>query len=146
MFNNENGLDFPKEMKKNIIENIYQNQYYKNIIITIEYGFKVNFSRSDELKQYDNLLGIVFYQNNIFLINKNFDSFIQVYQDNLKKPKNKAKELQCLLVLTNKNVKISEKDENLKLSSLKNPNVENLLKYNCLRPSDIFVYVIYNIK
>ena len=146
MFNNENGLDFPKEMKKNIIENIYQNQYYKNIIITIEYGFKVNFSRSDELKQYDNLLGIVFYQNNIFLINKNFDSFIQVYQDNLKKPKNKTKELQSLLVLTNKNVKISEKDENLKLSSLKNPNVENLLKYNCLRPSDIFVYVIYNIK
>ncbi len=146
MFNNENGLDFPKEMKKNIIENIYQNQYYKNKIITIEYGFKVNFSRFEELKQYENLLGIVFYQNTMFLINKNFDSFIQVYQDNLKKTKNKAKELQSLLVLTNKNVKISEKNENLKLPSLNNPDVEALLKYNCLRPSDIFVYVIYNIK
>ena len=144
MFNNENELNFSSKEKNDIIKNITKNKYYNNKAITIEYSYKVNFTRIYELRNYDNLLGIVFYKKKMFLINKNLDSFIQIYND---KKKSKNEELNSFYALIFQNKIISKKDENLKniIPSSTQANLSYLLNYYNNRPSDIFIYSIYEI-
>ena len=148
MFNNEIALILPKEVKKDIINLISKNNWYKNKKITIEYIFRVNFSRINEFDYYytNNLLGIIFFKNELFFINNRLEQKIHIYNKRDKNSKNKL--LSLLGYINEKNKNIIDIDENLYKSydsSTKKLTYSNLLEYNKNRPSDIFIFSILEI-
>ena len=148
MFNNEIALILPKEVKKDIINLISKNNWYKNKKITIEYIFRVNFSRINEFDYYytNNLLGIIFFKNELFFINNRLEQKIHIYNKRDKNSKNKL--LSLLGYINEKNKNIIDIDENLYKSydsSTKKLTYSNLLDYNKNRPSDIFIFSILEI-
>ena len=145
MFNNEKELILPKNEKRNIIESIQKHEWYKNKKITIEYLFRAHFLRNEELSFYEELLGLVFYKNAMFLINNKLDSKIIMHKDF--NPKKGLDKLSILLLYANrKPIDIKEENEDIKnFCSNEKPEFNDLIKYNMQRPSDIFIFAIYEI-
>lgn len=148
IFKNETALVLPKEVKIKIIKKINSNKYYQGKKITIEYVFRANFLRINELYNYycKDLLGIVFYKGEIFLINNQLEEKITMFNNVSNKNDDK---LFSIFKYINKNcdniMDIDENIDNLSFSSTTKPNYKELITYNLNRPSDIFIFAIYEI-
>lgn len=148
IFNNENPLILPEKVKNRIIEIIGENKNYDKKKIIIEYIFRANFSRIYELNDYSNLLGITFYKGFMFLINNKLDSTFIIYSSSKYKPtkreENEKKEAFLgLFGMMNKILK--KKEDEIFSSSNSKSTYDDLLKFNQQKPSDIFVFSIYEI-
>ena len=141
MFKDEKKLILPSNELKKIIQTINKATFFENKKIIIEYIFKVNFSEYENLYSCnDDLIGICFYKNNIFLFNKKLGSRIKILPTN-KKEKNT---LNDLLNYINDNIEINFYNK-IDYSS-DDYSFDNLMKYNVNKPSDIFVFAIYEVK
>jgi len=138
LFRNEKPLILSKQKKNEIIQAIKNSQFYKNKNITIEYIFRVNFSRIKNFHLCDNsLVGIIFYKQKTFIINNKLD-------------------VELIMTTKNQNDKIDEITSNLyklffsnKLKEsddvITHPNLESLLTEKSNKPSNIFVFSIYEL-
>ena len=147
IFDNEIPLILTEDIKNKIIQKIINNNNYKEKKIIIEYIFRANFNRIYELYKYTDLLGITFFKGFIVLINDKFDSTIDILSisDNIKKKEKEKDNVLCeIYKYINKNIK-KEEENSLIISSDKKPDFALLLKYNIYKPSDIFIFSIYEI-
>ena len=141
MFKEEKELTLPMDELNTITKTINSTEFFKNKKIIIEYIFKVNFFEYENLYSCnDDLIGICFYKKNIFLFNKKLGSRIKILSTNQKEKKT----LNDLLNYINDNIEINiDKDNDY---SSNNYTFDNLMKYNLNKPSEIFVFAIYEIK
>ena len=133
-------LDNKKDIKKDIIKIIKDSAFLKDKKITIEYAFRIRFCDFYNLfsdKDNKDLLGVCFYQGKMLLINFNLSTKITIVPED-KEGKVLKNFVNYVIRYTQDNEKETDYPE--KISSL-----ENLLKYNQNRPSEIFAFKIYEI-
>ena len=139
IFNN-NPLIIKNSIKDIIIEKINNVNLYKNKKIIIEYSFTSAFSYAFELYYYEKLIGLFFYKGKLFLIFKFLSSILEIY------PENKDEEEPNLYkMIYEANFNEGRNIHKSLSKNLKSQTMENLLKYNVNRPSDIYIYSIYEI-
>ena len=105
----------------------------------IEFIFQIPFSECMEFlkNKNNNLLGLVFYRNQIALLNSKFKNRIEILKISGNSNKNYLDEI-CKLMVTAPN------DDKLDKTN-SNPILENLIKFNTCKPSNLFVFLIYEI-
>ena len=137
VFKDEKPLILTEKVTNEIIDTIKNSDYYKDKNIIIKYIFRAVFSRTKELLECDNnLIGIVFYKSKIFLIHNKLDSIVKMVDEN---PNEKEKRLCFYDLVFKKEPEINEESDII----IKEPKLENLLKYSLKKPSNVFVFSIY---
>ena len=135
----EGELELEEKTKKIIIEKLNKTEDFKGKKIIIQYAYKLTFFQYDNLFSCnDDLFGICAYKNNIFLIYKKLEYIITSLSDD----KNQNNILNDLLNYINM-AKNRKKDN---YSTSKIPNFQNLLDFYIEKPSEIFVFAIYETK
>ena len=138
----ENGeLVLTKEIRADIIKIIQNSNFFKNKKITIEFAFRIKFIDFFNLfldTKNTDLLGIYFYETKLFIINFNLNSKITIVSKNEEQK-----------ILSNFwhyiNGYNPEKDKETSDYPEKVPSLDNLMKYNINKPSEIFVFRIYEL-
>ena len=132
-------LILSEEIENKIINHLNKIDFYKNKKIHLEYIFRANLCRIWELDDCDKFfLGIIFYKKNLFIINKELNSNIEMICSH---ENEKQSELLNLLMYIN-NIKKGKIDLN---ETIKKPDLKQLMNYYENKPSDIFVFRIYEI-
>ncbi len=126
-------------MKSKIIEIIKKENADKRNI-TIEYAFSENLLFYFELMDFEDLIGLIFFKSNIFIVSPNFN--VKVISDKTDKEIEEATQRLAFLLL---NIKQNYRNKNLNTSPKDKKEPSNLLKYNQNAPSDLFVFKIYDI-
>ena len=139
LYKNEKPLILTKDIYQKVIDLIKTNSFYKNKKILIEFIFQIPFSECMEFlkNKNNNLLGLVFYRNQIALLNSKFKNRIEILKISGNSNKNYLDEI-CKFMVTAPN------DDKLDKTN-SNPILENLIKFNTCKPSNLFVFLIYEI-
>ena len=138
-FGNDSSLELDDDLKSKIIEIIKKENADKRNI-TIEYAFSENLLFYFELMDFEDLIGLIFFKSNIFIVSPNFN--IKVISDKTDKEIEEATQRLAFLLL---NIKQNYRNKNLNTSPKDKKEISNLLKYNQNAPSDLFVFKIYDI-
>lgn len=139
LFKNEKPLILSIRKKNEIIQAIKNSKFYRNKNITIEYIFRVNFSR---IKYFylcdDRLVGIIFYRQKTFIINNKLD--VELIMIKNSPNNNNIDEITSNLYKLFFSNEIEESDDVIAF-----PNMAKLLEENSNEPSNIFVFSIYEL-
>ena len=131
-------------VKQKIMLEINKIESLKNKPKVLEYVFQIPFSEINNINLYDNLLGIFAFSGELILFYNN-QNIIKLYpvEKNIKESKiDKIK----LLIFDNSYIGLKEDIHDYLKSEKKVQSIKNLIMYNTFRPSDVFVYCIYNIE
>ena len=138
-FGNDSTLELDDNLKSKIIGIIKKETKNKGKI-TIEYAFSENLLFYFELMDFEDLIGLIFFKSNIFIVSPNFK--IKVISDKSEKEKEAATQTLAVELL---NIKQNYRNKNFNAQSQVKKDLSNLLKYNQHAPSDLFVFKIYEI-
>jgi len=138
-FGNDSTLELDDILKSKII-NIIKKETINKGKITIEYVFSENLLFYFELMDFEDLIGLIFFKSNIFIVSPNFK--IKVISDKSEKEKEAVTQTLALELL---NIKQNYRNKNFNAQSKVKKDLSNLLKYNQHAPSDLFVFKIYEI-
>ena len=133
-------------VKNKIIKYLHQIESFKNKKLTIEFVFKIPFLEINNINLYRNLFGILAYSGKLFLFydNKNIIELYHQKNKQNKSSKNQLNDLICLIFsksYSGSNEKIIdylEKDERIQ-------SIDDIINSSTYKPSEIFVYSIYEI-
>ena len=138
LFKNEKPLILTEDIYKKVIEQLKTNSYYKDKKILIEYIFITKFSECNELlKSKSNFLGLVFYKSLIILLNSKFEKFIKIINIDKNSKQDYFHEITSLMFIAQND----SKQEKITTSH----ELDKLMNYNLLKPSSLFVFLIYEI-
>lgn len=140
LFKEKGELALKEKEKNDIIEIINNSDLLQNKKITIKYAFRIKFRDFYNLYQDEknkDLLGICFYQSKMLLINYNLDSKITIIPEDTEEEKVFLNFSRYM----NKYKKKNDKESNNYSENIS--SFDNLMKYNQNKPSDIFVFKIY---
>ena len=131
-------------VKKKIMWHINNIEIFKNKPKILEYVFQIPFSEINNINLYDNLLGIFAYSGELYLFYNN-KNIRKIYPEETKKEENTLNKIK-LLIFDKSYLGLNEDIHDYLKSEKKVQSIENLIEYNTFRPSDVFVYCIYNIE
>ena len=141
-FKNDYCLKIKKVINKINIE-LNKIQTFKNKQYIIQYAFQIPFSEINNISMYESYFGIFAYSGKLYFFYSNKTDIIELHS----KENNKKTNINNILALTYKNINNVPEIEDIHDYVLdeKIQTIENLVNYNTMKPSKVFVYSIFEI-
>ena len=133
-------------VKKKLLDNIRKIELYKEKKVIFQFSFKCPFSEINNLSHYNEFIGIFAYSNHLIAFYNNNNIF-DLYSENMEKKKNKENIINkvILMIFQRNDLSLDENVHNFTKKEKNEITIEELVKYNLNKPSDIFVYKIFEI-
>ena len=130
-------------VRSKILIHIEQIDVFKNKQITIEFAFKIPFPEINNINIYNNLLGIFSFSENIYLFYDNLH--IKVIYSKNKNDENEEIDKIIKMIFKKSYIGLKENIHDYLMNNKKRESIKDLIEHYKYKPSDIYVYSIYNI-
>ena len=138
--------DFPlsdiKLVKKDIITQIRKIDLFENKKFIVEFVFTIPFSEINNINVYQNLLGIFAFSGSLYYFYNN-ENIKNLYTSNKKKDNNTQDII--LYIFKKSYIGLKENIHDYMKKKEESKTIKDLIQSNIYKPSDVFVYSIYEI-